>query len=115
MCANAATAVCRALPFKVLMPFLNMLCLVSVSIVSNSTALRKWTAKRSHPLRRLCPVSIIFILMIRQRLAAEVLEVALPLAEERHATFTSVIVRFSDENETPSLRTFFPERSNFSA
>ena len=32
-----------------------------------------------------------------------------------YATFTSVIVRFSDENETPSLRTFLPERSNFSA
>ena len=48
MRANAATAVCRALPFKVPMPILNMLCLVSASIVSNSTAPRKSAAKRSH-------------------------------------------------------------------
>ena len=43
----AATAVCRALPFKVPMPLLNMLCLVSVSIVSNSTAPHKSAAKNT--------------------------------------------------------------------
>ena len=45
MRVNAATAACRCLPFKVLMPILNMLCLVSAHIVSNSTAPRKSAAK----------------------------------------------------------------------
>ena len=46
MFVNAATAVCRCSPFKVLMSILNMLCLVSVHIVSNSTAPRKSAAKK---------------------------------------------------------------------
>ena len=49
MRVNAATAACRCLPFKVLMPILNMLCLVSAHIVSNSTAPRKSAAKNCWP------------------------------------------------------------------
>ena len=56
MRVNAAAAACRALPFKVPMPILNMLCLVSASMVSNSTAPRKWAKASRDGLGLLYPL-----------------------------------------------------------
>ena len=51
MRANAATAVCRCLPFKVLMPFLNMLFPLLGVIYQIFPFPRKWAAKNSVPYR----------------------------------------------------------------
>ena len=49
---------------------------------------------------------------------ASTFETPFNMPHSRHqafAVFTSTIVRFSDENETPTLKTRLPEKSYFSA